>query len=49
MSLGLGVPLLGMLVTVQGYAAAFATGGTAALLALLVAFAVASSAKSRAG
>jgi len=44
-SLGLGVPLLGMVVAFRGYAAAFGAGCIAALLALLVGVALSSSAK----
>ena len=44
-SLGLGVPLLGMVVALRGYAAAFEAGCVAALLALLVGLALSSSAK----
>jgi predicted MFS family arabinose efflux permease len=45
LSLGLGVPLLGMVAALRGYAAAFEAGCVAALLALLVAIALLSSAK----
>lgn len=44
-SMGLGVPLLGLVVALRGYAAAFAAGAVAALLGLLVAVALSSSAK----
>lgn len=44
-SLGLGVPLLGLVVSQRGYAAAFGAGFVAALLALLVGIALSSSAK----
>jgi len=43
--LGLGVPLLGMVVALRGYAAAFAVGCFAALLALLVGVVLSFSAK----
>jgi MFS family permease len=43
--LGLGVPLLGMVVSLRGYAAAFGAGCIAALLSLLVGIILWSSAK----
>ena len=42
LSMGFGVPLLGLLVGWQGYGAAFAAGGAAALVALVVALVLAS-------
>ena len=44
-SLGLGVPLLGLVVSLRGYAAAFEAACAAALLALLVGIALSSNAK----
>jgi len=44
-SLGLGVPLLGVIVSLRGYAAAFEAGCVAALLALVVGIALSSSSK----
>jgi len=45
LSLGLGVPLLGTVVALRGYAAAFEAGCVAALLALVIGIALSSNAK----